>query len=194
MENLLIVESPSKAKTLTKYLGKDFNVIASYGHIRDLSPKEGAVDIEDDFKMKYELIQKNKKYLELILDAVKKTTSNIYLATDPDREGEAIAWHVASVLLEKKLVENKKISRVIFFEITKKAILSAVSKPRDISMHLVNAQQARRALDHLVGFNLSPILWKKIGRNLSAGRVQSPALKMIVEREMEIEKFQKEEY
>ena len=108
MENLLIVESPSKAKTLTKYLGEDFNVIASYGHIRDLSPKEGAVDIEDDFKMKYELIQKNKKYLELILDAVKKTTSNIYLATDPDREGEAIAWHVASVLLEKKLVENKK--------------------------------------------------------------------------------------
>ena len=120
MENLLIVESPSKAKTLTKYLGKDFNVIASYGHIRDLSPKEGAVDIEDDFKMKYELIQKNKKYLELILDAVKKTTSNIYLATDPDREGEAIAWHVASVLLEKNLLKIKKFLGLFSLKLQKK--------------------------------------------------------------------------
>ncbi|MBZ0104748.1 MAG: type I DNA topoisomerase [Sulfuricella denitrificans] len=191
--SLLIVESPSKAKTLKKYLGKDFEILASYGHVRDLVPKQGAVDTAHDFSMKYELIARNSKHVDAIAKAV-KDVDTIYLATDPDREGEAIAWHLAEILKSKKLLKNKILKRVVFHEITQSAVLAAVAEPREIEMNMVNAQQARRALDYLVGFNLSPLLWRKIRRGLSAGRVQSPALRLIVERELEIEKFQTQEY
>jgi len=192
-QNLLIVESPSKAKTLKKYLGRGFDIVASYGHVRDLEAKEGAVDPADNFHMKYALVEKNKKHVDAIAKAAGKA-DRIYLATDPDREGEAIAWHLGEILRGKKLLKNKKLHRVVFYEITESAVTDAVAKPRQISMPLVNAQQARRALDHLVGFKLSPLLWKKIGPGLSAGRVQSPALRLIVEREQEIEKFKSREY
>ena len=192
-QNLLIVESPSKAKTLKKYLGRGFDIVASYGHVRDLEAKEGAVDPADNFHMKYSLVEKNKKHVDAIVKAVGKAV-RIYLATDPDREGEAIAWHLGEILKGKKLLKNKKLHRVVFYELTESAVTDAVAKPRQISMPLVNAQQARRALDHLVGFKLSPLLWKKIGPGLSAGRVQSPALRLIVERELEIEKFKSREY
>ena len=180
--NLLIVESPSKAKTLKKYLGKDFEILASYGHVRDLVPKTGAVDPNDNFRMKYELIERNSKHVEAIAKAV-KDVDTVMLATDPDREGEAIAWHLSEILKSRKVLKDKKLKRVVFYEITEGAVKEAVKNPRAISMELVNAQQARRALDYLVGFNLSPLLWKKIRRGLSAGRVQSPALRLIVERE-----------
>ncbi|MFZ5594840.1 MAG: type I DNA topoisomerase [Pseudomonadota bacterium] len=193
MKNLLIVESPAKAKTLKKYLGKDFEVLASYGHVRDLLPKEGAVDTEHGFAMKYQVIERNEKHVDAIAKAMKKADA-LYLATDPDREGEAISWHLLEILKEKKLLKDKAVHRVVFYEITKRAVNEAVEHPRDVSMELVNAQQARRALDYLVGFNLSPLLWKKVRRGLSAGRVQSPALRMIVEREEEIEKFVPREY
>ena len=193
MSKLLIVESPSKAKTLKKYLGNDFEVLASYGHIRDLIPKNGAVDPLNQFAMKYEIIERNAKHMDAITKAVKAADS-IYLATDPDREGEAISWHIAEILAEKKLLKNKLLKRVEFNEITQTAVKHAIDHPRDIAMNLVNAQQARRALDYLVGFNLSPLLWKKIRRGLSAGRVQSPALRLIVERELEIEAFNSQEY
>ncbi|MEO8165545.1 MAG: type I DNA topoisomerase, partial [Betaproteobacteria bacterium] len=170
-----------------------FEIVASYGHVRDLEAKEGAVDPDNDFSMRYALVDKNKKHVDAITKAVAKA-SNIYLATDPDREGEAIAWHLAEILSSKKLLKNKKLKRVVFYEITESAVKDAVANPRNISMPLVNAQQARRALDHLVGFNLSPLLWKKIGPSLSAGRVQSPALRLIVEREQEIENFKSREY
>ena len=190
---LLIVESPSKAKTLKKYLGKDFEILASYGHVRDLVPKSGAVDPDDDFRMKYELIERNAKHVEAIAKAVKEADT-ILLATDPDREGEAIAWHLSEILKSRKALKDKKLKRVVFYEITEGAVKDAVKNPRAISMDLVNAQQARRALDYLVGFNLSPLLWKKIRRGLSAGRVQSPALRLVVEREQEIERFKSQEY
>lgn len=190
---LVIVESPAKAKTIKKYLGKDFEVLASYGHVRDLVPKEGAVDPAHHFAMKYELIEKNVKHVEAIAKALKKSDA-LYLATDPDREGEAISWHVYEIMKERKELKEKPTFRVVFHEITKTAIRNAIANPRSISMDLVDAQQARRALDYLVGFNLSPLLWKKIRRGLSAGRVQSPALRLIVEREEEIEKFKAEEY
>lgn len=193
MSKLLIVESPSKAKTLEKYLGKDFKVLASYGHVRDLIPKNGAVDTEHGFAMKYEIIDRNSKHVDAIAKAVKDADA-IYLATDPDREGEAISWHIAEILKGKKLIKDKLMKRVVFHEITKDAVKHAIDEPRDISMPLVNAQQARRALDYLVGFTLSPLLWKKIRRGLSAGRVQSPALRLIVERELEIEAFTSQEY
>ena len=193
MSKLLIVESPSKAKTLKKYLGSDFEVLASYGHVRDLIPKNGAVDTENDFAMKYDIIERNSKHVDAIAKAVKSADS-IYLATDPDREGEAISWHIAEILKSKNLLKNKVMKRVVFHEITKSAVEHAIAEPRDISMPMVNAQQARRALDYLVGFNLSPLLWKKIRRGLSAGRVQSPALRLIVERELEIEAFKSQEY
>ncbi|VVC75088.1 DNA topoisomerase 1 [Aquicella siphonis] len=193
MTNLVIVESPAKAKTIKKYLGSDFNIVASYGHVRDLLPKEGAVDPSHDFAMRYELIEKNEKHVATIVSAMKKADA-LYLATDPDREGEAISWHIYSILKDKKALGKKPVHRIVFHEITKSAIKSAVDHPREISMELVNAQQARRALDYLVGFNLSPLLWKKIRYGLSAGRVQSPALRMIVEREEEIEKFVTQEY
>src|SRR3954467_4189921 len=191
--NLLIVESPSKAKTLQKYLGKDYEILASYGHVRDLVPKTGAVDPDDDFRMKYELIERNTKHVDAITKAV-KDADIILLATDPDREGEAIAWHLSEILKSRKALKDKKLKRVVFYEITEGAVKEAVANPRAISMDLVNAQQARRALDYLVGFNLSPLLWKKIRRGLSAGRVQSPALRLICEREAEIEKFKSQEY
>jgi DNA topoisomerase-1 len=191
--SLLIVESPSKAKTLKKYLGADFEVLASYGHVRDLVPKQGAVDTENQFSMKYQLIERNAKHVEAIAKAVKQA-DNILLATDPDREGEAIAWHLAEILKSRKLIGKKSLKRVVFHEITKSAVQEAIENPRDISMDMVNAQQARRALDYLVGFNLSPLLWRKIRRGLSAGRVQSPALRMIVEREAEIQAFKTQEY
>jgi DNA topoisomerase I len=191
--NLLIVESPSKAKTLKKYLGKDFEILASYGHVRDLVPKTGAVDPDDDFRMKYEIIERNAKHVDSITKAV-KLADTILLATDPDREGEAIAWHLSEILKSKRALKDKTVKRVVFYEITEGAVKDAVKNPRNISMELVNAQQARRALDYLVGFNLSPLLWKKIRRGLSAGRVQSPALRLIVEREIEIENFKTREY
>ncbi len=192
-KGLVIVESPAKSKTIKKYLGKGFEVLASYGHVRDLLPKEGAVDTEHEFAMKYEIIERNAKHLEAIRKAM-KSADILYLATDPDREGEAISWHVYEVLLEKGVLKDKDVKRVVFHEITKSAITEAMLHPRDISMDLVNAQQTRRILDYLVGFNLSPLLWKKIRRGLSAGRVQSPALRLIVEREKEIDDFIAKEY
>ncbi|PKM11115.1 MAG: type I DNA topoisomerase [Gammaproteobacteria bacterium HGW-Gammaproteobacteria-3] len=191
--HLVIVESPAKAKTIEKYLGKDFSVLASYGHVRDLIPKEGAVDPEHDFAMKYEVIERNQRHVQTITKALKQADS-LYLATDPDREGEAISWHLYELLKAKKLLQDKPVHRVVFHEITKKAVTEAIAHPSELSLNLINAQQARRALDYLVGFNLSPLLWKKIRRGLSAGRVQSPALRMIVERELEIEAFKSREY
>ncbi|MCR6494962.1 DNA topoisomerase I [Thermomonas sp. S9] len=192
-KNLLIVESPAKAKTINKYLGKDFTVLASYGHVRDLVPKEGAVDPEHGFAMRYETIEKNEKHVDAIARAA-KAADHLYLATDPDREGEAISWHIAEILKERDLLKDKSLQRVVFTEITPRAIREAMQQPRSIASNLVDAQQARRALDYLVGFNLSPVLWRKIKAGLSAGRVQSPALRMIVEREEEIEAFQAREY
>ena len=191
--NLVIVESPAKAKTIKKYLGPDFEILASYGHVRDLRPKKGSVDPENQFAMKYEIVEKSERHVAAIAAALKKA-DNLYLATDPDREGEAISWHILEIMNEKKLLKNKSIHRVAFHEITSKAVREAVANPRTLSMDLVNAQQARRALDYLVGFNLSPLLWKKIRRGLSAGRVQSPALRLIVEREEAIERFNSQEY
>jgi len=193
LKNLVIVESPAKCKTIGKYLGKDFEVLASYGHVRDLPSKNGAVDTEHDFAMTYDIIAKNSKHVDSITKAMKKADA-LYLATDPDREGEAISWHVYELLKAKKALKDKKVARVVFHEITKSAIQNAMEHPREISMDMVNAQQARRALDYLVGFNLSPLLWKKVARGLSAGRVQSPALRLIVERELEIEAFVSQEY
>ena len=191
--HLVIVESPAKAKTIKKYLGKDFEVLASYGHVRDLIPKEGAIDTDHDFSMKYQVIEKNEKHVQAIKKALKKADT-LYLATDLDREGEAISWHLYELLKEQGSLKNKSVHRVAFNEITKRAIKDAINNPRELSLDLINAQQARRALDYLVGFNLSPLLWKKVQRNLSAGRVQSPALRMIVEREEEIEAFDPREY
>ena len=191
--NLLIVESPAKAITLKKYLGKDFEVLASYGHVRDLIPKTGAIDTENGFAMQYETIARNSKHVDAIAKAA-AAADNIFLAPDPDREGEAIAWHIAELLKNKRGMKNKKMQRVVFYEITQSAVKEAVAHPREISIPLVNAQQARRALDYLVGFNLSPLLWRKIRPGLSAGRVQSPALRLIVERELEIEAFKTQEY
>ncbi|AIF46471.1 DNA topoisomerase I [Dyella japonica] len=192
-KNLLIVESPAKAKTINKYLGKDFQVLASYGHVRDLKPKEGAVDPDNGFAMAYEVIDRNEKHVDAIAKAA-KVADDIYLATDLDREGEAISWHISEILKERGLTKGKQLHRVVFSEITPKAIKAAVAAPRQLSHDLVDAQQARRALDYLVGFNLSPVLWRKVQRGLSAGRVQSPALRMIVEREEEIEAFVAREY
>ena len=191
--NLLVVESPAKARTIKKYLGSDYDVLPSYGHVRDLVPKDGAVEPENGFLMHYEPIERNEKHVNALSRAMKKAKA-LYLATDPDREGEAISWHVVELLRGAKVLDAKPVHRVVFHEITKRAIEDAVAHPREISASLVNAQQARRALDYLVGFNLSPLLWKKIRRGLSAGRVQSPALRMIVEREDEIEGFEKREY
>jgi DNA topoisomerase-1 len=191
--NLLIVESPAKAKTLKKYLGNDFEVLASYGHVRDLVPKSGAVDTENGFAMNYEIIARNSKHMDAIAKAA-ALADNILLAPDPDREGEAIAWHIAELLKAKRGFKGKNMKRVVFYEITQSAVREAVANPREIAMPLVNAQQARRALDYLVGFNLSPLLWRKIRPGLSAGRVQSPALRLIVERELEIEAFTSQEY
>ena len=191
--NLVIVESPAKAKTINKYLGKDYLVLASYGHIRDLPPKNGSVDTENKFEMLWEIDSFSKKYLKEITDAA-KDSKKIILATDPDREGEAIAWHVKEYLIEKKILKDKILERVVFNEITKNAILKAIKNPRQIDVPLVDAYLARRALDYLVGFNISPILWTKLPGSKSAGRVQSVALKLITEREHQIELFKPEEY
>ncbi len=191
--NLVIVESPAKAKTINKYLGDNYKVLASYGHIRDLPSKNGSVDPDHDFKMEWEVDSFSKKYLKEITDAA-KDSSKIILATDPDREGEAIAWHVKEYLNEKKLLKDKEIERVVFNEITKKAVLHGIDNPRQIEPLLVDAYMARRALDYLVGFNISPILWTKLPGSKSAGRVQSVALKLITEREHEIESFKPEEF
>jgi DNA topoisomerase-1 len=192
-KNIVVVESPAKGKTIEKYLGKDYKVLASYGHVRDLVPKEGAVDTENGFAMKYEILEKNEKHVEAIAKALKNADA-LLLATDPDREGEAISWHLFEILKERGALKDKEVHRVVFYEITKRAVQDAVDNPRELSTALVEAQQTRRALDYLVGFNISPLLWKKIRQGLSAGRVQSPALRMIVEREEEIEAFKRKEY
>ncbi|MBT4959215.1 MAG: type I DNA topoisomerase, partial [Flavobacteriaceae bacterium] len=191
--NLVIVESPAKAKTINKYLGNDYIVLASYGHIRDLPSKNGSVDPENNFKMEWEVDSFSKKYLKEITDAA-KDSSKIILATDPDREGEAIAWHVKEYLDEKNLIKGKDVERVVFNEITKKAVIHGIENPRSIEPLLVDAYMARRALDYLVGFNISPILWTKLPGSKSAGRVQSVALKLITEREHQIELFTPEEF
>jgi DNA topoisomerase-1 len=190
---LVIVESPAKGKTIEKYLGKDYKVLASYGHVRDLLPKEGAVDPDNNFAMKYRVLEDSEKHINAIKKALKQADT-LLLATDPDREGEAISWHLVELLRESGVLDGKDVKRVVFHEITKRAIQEAVENPRDLGIDLINAQQARRALDYLVGFNLSPLLWRKIQRGLSAGRVQSPALRLICERELEIEAFNPQEY
>ncbi|MEZ5440580.1 MAG: DNA topoisomerase I [Lysobacterales bacterium] len=192
-KNVLIVESPAKVATISKVLGKDYTVLATYGHVRDLPAKDGMVDTEHDFDMQYQVIDRNAKHVDAIAKAVKKADA-LWLATDLDREGEAISWHVVQILRERGLLKDKDLHRVVFSEITPKAIRDAVANPRELADALVDAQQARRALDYLVGFNLSPLLWRKVQPGLSAGRVQSPALRMIVEREEEIERFVAREY
>mgnify|MGYP001472859767 CR=1 FL=1 len=191
--NLVVVESPAKAKTINKYLGKNYLVLASYGHIRDLPSRNGSVDPQNKFKMLWKIDSFSKKYLKEITDAA-KNSDKIILATDPDREGEAIAWHVKEYLVEKKILKGKILERVVFNEITKSAILKAIGNPRQIEIPLVEAYLARRALDYLVGFNISPILWAKLPGSKSAGRVQSVALKLITEREHQIELFKPEEF
>jgi DNA topoisomerase-1 len=192
--DLLIVESPAKAKTINKYLGKGFQVLSSYGHVRGLPSEKGAVDPDQDFKMNFSVLDKAKEKVDAIIEKVKKA-DRIFLATDPDREGEGISWHLLEILKEGKVIESgKTVKRVTFNEITKKAVTEALKSPRDIDMDLVHAQQARQALDYLVGFTLSPVLWRKLPGSKSAGRVQSVALRLIVEREEEIDKFKIEEY
>lgn len=192
--NLLIVESPAKAKTINKYLGNDFKVLASFGHIRDLPPKDGSVRPDENFAMDYETSSSSTKHVKAIADAMKQSDS-LYLATDPDREGEAISWHIVEVLKQRRILKKSTpIYRVVFNEVTKKAVTYAVNNPRELDMNLVNSQQARRALDYLVGFNLSPVLWRKLPGSKSAGRVQSVALRIICEREEEIERFISREY
>lgn len=190
---LVVVESPAKAKTLERYLGKGYKVMASYGHVRDLLPKSGSVDPEQDFAMNYQVIDRSARFVNDIARAVGKSDV-LFLATDPDREGEAISWHLCELLRDKGALDDKEVKRVVFHEVTKDAVLKAMDNPGELSESLINAQQARRALDYLVGFNLSPLLWRKIHTGLSAGRVQSPALRMIVEREEEIERFEPREY
>ncbi len=190
---LVIVESPAKAKTINKYLGTDYKVLASFGHIRDLPSKDGSVQPDHDFAMSWELSPGGKKRLNDIIAAVKEADT-IILASDPDREGEAIAWHILEELKAKNKIKDKKIERVVFHEITKSAVTEAIKNPRQIDDNLVSAYMARRALDYLVGFNLSPVLWRKLPGSKSAGRVQSVALRLICEREIEIENFKPEEY
>ncbi|MDP3385432.1 MAG: DNA topoisomerase, partial [Phenylobacterium sp.] len=191
--NVVVVESPAKAKTINKYLGSDYIVLASYGHVRDLPPKDGSVRPDDDFAMSWDVDAKSAKRLNDIADAM-KGADRLILATDPDREGEAISWHVLEVLQKKKVIKDAKVQRVVFNAITKSAVTEAMKAPRDIDMELVEAYLARRALDYLVGFTLSPVLWRKLPGSRSAGRVQSVALRLIVDRELEIERFKTQEY
>ena len=193
MKNLIIVESPTKAKTLGRFLGKDYQVVSSMGHIRDLPKKKLSIDIKNGFKPEYALLPQKEEAIKIIRDASKKA-KKVFLATDPDREGEAIAYHVSAVIDGTGQRTKSTVHRIVFHEITKTAVEKALTKPRQIDMDLVNAQQARRILDRIVGYKLSPLLWFKIRRGLSAGRVQSPAVRLIVEREREIEKFIPEEY
>ena len=192
-KNVVIVESPAKAKTINKYLGSDYVVLASYGHIRDLPSKDNAIDVNNDFAMQWAMSSSGKKRMAEIKEKL-KNAENLILAPDPDREGEAIAWHIAEELESKKLLKNKSVQRVTFNEITKNAILLAFKNPRNLDMDLVGAYLARRALDRLVGFTLSPVLWRKLPGAKSAGRVQSAALRLICEREAEIEIFKPQEY
>ncbi|HLH50389.1 MAG TPA: DNA topoisomerase, partial [Roseiarcus sp.] len=191
--NVVIVESPSKAKTINTYLGKDYRVYASYGHVRDLPPKDGSVDPDHDFAMVWEVDNKAGKRLSEIAQAV-KDADKVILATDPDREGEAISWHVHEILKNKRVLKDKRVDRVVFNAVTKEAIAEAMRHPREIDEALVDAYLARRALDYLVGFNLSPVLWRKLPGARSAGRVQSVALRIVCDRELEIEKFVPREY
>ena len=191
--NVVVVESPSKAKTINKYLGPGYKVLASFGHVRDLPAKDGSVLPDDDFAMLWEVDTKSAKHMKDIADAL-KSADRLILATDPDREGEAISWHVLDLLRKKKLIGDKPVSRVVFNAITKKAVLDAMANPRDIDIPLVDAYLARRALDYLVGFNLSPVLWRKLPGARSAGRVQSVTLRLVCDREAEIERFVSEEY
>ena len=191
--NLVIVESPTKAKTLGKFLGDDYQIVASMGHVRDLPPNRLGIDVDHDFEPQYQTLADHKKVIDELKN-LKTKAQSVILATDPDREGEAIAWHISHVLNAKLKMQNAKFTRITFHEITKDAIEEALKKPRTIDMKLVDAQQARRVLDRLVGYKLSPLLWSKVRRGLSAGRVQSVALRIICEREREIEKFAKEEY
>ena len=189
---VVVVESPAKAKTINKYLGSDYTVLASYGHVRDLPAKDGSVDPEQGFDMTWEVASESKKHVRAIAEAL-KTDDTLILATDPDREGEAISWHLREALASS-LKKGKKVSRVTFNAITKSAVTEAMAKPRDVDMELVEAYLARRALDYLVGFNLSPVLWRKLPGARSAGRVQSVCLRLIVERELEIEAFRAREF
>ncbi|MGE0653805.1 MAG: DNA topoisomerase, partial [Alphaproteobacteria bacterium] len=191
--NIVVVESPAKAKTINKYLGPGYEVLASFGHVRDLPPKEGSVDPEQDFRMLWEVDAKSQKRLADIARAI-KGGDKLILATDPDREGEAISWHVLEVLREKKALKAQPVERVVFNAITKQAVLEAMKHPRRIDDALVDAYRARRALDYLVGFTLSPVLWRKLPGARSAGRVQSVALRLVCDRELEIEKFVAREY
>ena len=193
LKNLVIVESPAKAKTLSAFLGSEYKVIASYGHVRDLVSKDGSVDPNNHFKMKWAISDRGQKQINIINDTL-KTVNNLYLATDPDREGEAISWHILEILKKNNVLDNKNIKRVVFHEITKSAVSEAFNNPREIDSNLVNAYLARRVLDYLVGFSLSPVLWRKMPGAKSAGRVQSVALRLIVERELEIKAFKPEEY
>lgn len=191
--DVVIVESPAKAKTINKYLGNGFEVIASFGHIRDLPAKNGSVRPDEDFAMDWAIEPKDEKHIKAIASAVAKADT-VYLATDPDREGEAIAWHVVQELNRRGKLKNKTLKRVVFNEITKTAVANAMKNPREIDMPLVDAYLARRALDYLVGFTISPVLWRKLPGSRSAGRVQSVALRLVCERENEIEVFKAQEY
>src|SRR5215469_6066889 len=191
--NVVVVESPAKAKTINKYLGRDYTVLASYGHVRDLPPKDGSVRPDDDFAMSWQVDGRAEKRLKEIVHAL-KGADHLYLATDPDREGEAISWHVREILRQRKALEGVDVKRVVFNEVTKSAVQEAFRHPRDINRELVDAYLARRALDYLVGFTLSPVLWRKLPGSRSAGRVQSVALRLICERESEIEAFKPREY
>ncbi|HYH21570.1 MAG TPA: DNA topoisomerase, partial [Azospirillum sp.] len=191
--NVVIVESPAKAKTINKYLGSDYTVVASFGHVRDLPARDGSVRPEEDFAMDWELGDRSKRHIDEIAKALKGAT-RVYLATDPDREGEAIAWHLSELLREKHLIDTVEVQRITFNEITKSAVQAALAAPRAVSRELVDAYLARRALDYLVGFTLSPVLWRKLPGSKSAGRVQSVALRLVCEREAEIEAFRPQEY
>src|ERR1700757_3973999 len=190
---VVVVESPAKAKTINRYLGDDYKVVASYGHVRDLPAKDGSVLPDNDFAMSWEVDGKSEKHIKTILEAA-RGADRLFLATDPDREGEAISWHVREVLNSRRGLKDLDVKRVVFNEVTKSAVLAAFGKPRDIDTELVEAYLARRALDLLVGFTLSPVLWRKLPGSRSAGRVQSVALRLICEREAEIEAFKPREY
>ena len=191
--DVVVVESPAKAKTINKYLGRNYKVLASYGHVRDLPAKDGSVRPDEDFAMSWEVDGPSSKRLAEIAKAV-KDADGLILATDPDREGEAISWHVLEVLRQKRALKDKPVSRVVFNAITKQSVLDAMAKPRQIDVPLVDAYLARRALDYLVGFTLSPVLWRKLPGARSAGRVQSVALRLVCDREAEIERFVRQEY
>ena len=192
--NLVIVESPTKARTIGKYLGRDYQILSSYGHVRSIPSRDKAVLPEKNFSVEYEINAKAQKNVKKIIDAVKKV-KHIYIASDPDREGESIAWHIVQILKEKGVLKKDiPVKRIVFHEITKQSITEALAHPRNVDKHLVDAQQARTALDYLVGFTLSPILWRKLPGSRSAGRVQSVALRLICDRENEIEAFITQEY